>query len=90
MCLGLVAPDAGSISLLGHPVPRDARAARVRVGVVPQQDNIDPDFTVEETWWSTRATLASVARGKKTHSLPARIRQSRIQARCALQTSPAA
>jgi len=48
MCLGLVAPDGGSISLLGHPVPRDARAARVRVGVVPQQDNIDPDFTVEE------------------------------------------
>jgi len=48
MCLGLVEPDAGSISLLGHPVPKDARAARIRVGVVPQQDNIDPDFTVEE------------------------------------------
>ena len=48
MCLGLVEPDAGSISLLGHAVPRDARVARIRVGVVPQQDNIDPDFTVEE------------------------------------------
>jgi len=48
MCLGLVEPDSGSISLLGHPVPRRAREARVRVGVVPQQDNIDPDFTVEE------------------------------------------
>jgi len=48
MCLGLVVPDAGSITLLGHPVPREARVARMRVGVVPQQDNIDPDFTVEE------------------------------------------
>lgn len=48
MCLGLIEPDAGSISLLGHAVPKDARAARVRVGVVPQQDNIDPDFTVAE------------------------------------------
>jgi lipooligosaccharide transport system ATP-binding protein len=48
MCLGLVEPDAGAISLLGHPVPREARIARARVGVVPQQDNIDPDFTVEE------------------------------------------
>lgn len=48
MCLGLIAPDAGSISLLDHAVPADARTARIRVGVVPQQDNIDPDFTVEE------------------------------------------
>ncbi|MDB5806085.1 MAG: ATP-binding cassette protein [Betaproteobacteria bacterium] len=48
MCLGLVEPGSGSINLLGHPVPLDARTARVRVGVVPQQDNIDPDFTVEE------------------------------------------
>jgi len=48
MCLGLVEPDGGSISLLGYPVPAEARVARMRVGVVPQQDNIDPDFTVEE------------------------------------------
>ncbi|HEY4373786.1 MAG TPA: ATP-binding cassette domain-containing protein [Burkholderiales bacterium] len=48
MCLGLIEPDAGSIRLLDHAVPTDARTARARVGVVPQQDNIDPDFTVEE------------------------------------------
>jgi lipooligosaccharide transport system ATP-binding protein len=29
-------------------VPQAARAARVRVGVVPQLDNLDPDFTVTE------------------------------------------
>jgi len=29
-------------------VPQQARAARLRVGVVPQIDNLDPDFTVAE------------------------------------------
>jgi lipooligosaccharide transport system ATP-binding protein len=48
MLLGLTVPDAGDITLLGHPVPRAAREGRIRVGVVPQIDNLDPDFTVRE------------------------------------------
>src|SRR6266480_4482809 len=36
------------LPLLGEPVPRRAREARTRVGVVPQFDNLDPDFTVAE------------------------------------------
>ncbi len=48
MLLGLTAPDAGTITLLGHPVPQAAREGRIRVGVVPQMDNLDPDFTVSE------------------------------------------
>jgi lipooligosaccharide transport system ATP-binding protein len=48
MLLGLVRPDAGEITLLDHPVPRAAREGRIRVGVVPQVDNLDPDFTVRE------------------------------------------
>ena len=48
LCLGLTAPDAGDIELLGEPVPARAREARARVGVVPQFDNLDPDFTVAE------------------------------------------
>ena len=47
-CLGLIDPNAGTITLVGEPVPKAAREARVRVGVVPQIDNIDPDFTVAE------------------------------------------
>jgi lipooligosaccharide transport system ATP-binding protein len=47
-CLGLTQPDAGEIELAGLPVPRAARAARLRTGVVPQFDNLDPDFTVTE------------------------------------------
>jgi lipooligosaccharide transport system ATP-binding protein len=48
LLLGLIEPDAGEITLLGHAVPQEARPARLRVGVVPQMDNLDPDFTVEE------------------------------------------
>ena len=48
LCLGLIEPDGGEIELLDEPVPRRAREARARVGVVPQFDNLDPDFTVEE------------------------------------------
>ena len=48
LSLGLIAPDAGRIRILGHDIPEDARRARQRIGVVPQMDNLDPDFTVTE------------------------------------------
>ena len=48
LALGLTDPDAGQITLLGEPIPRRAREARLRLGVVPQIDNLDPDFTVAE------------------------------------------
>ncbi len=48
LCLGLIEPDEGRIELRGLPVPAMAREARARVGVVPQMDNLDPDFTVLE------------------------------------------
>jgi len=47
-CLGLTAPDAGGITLVGEPIPARAREARARIGVVPQFDNLDPDFTAAE------------------------------------------
>ncbi len=48
LCLGLTAPDSGEIILVGKRIPEEARPARLRVGVVPQGDNLDPDFTVSE------------------------------------------
>lgn len=46
--LGLTPYQGGQVSVLGIPVPAQAQAARARVGVVPQLDNLDPDFSVEE------------------------------------------
>ena len=48
LCLGLTAPDSGRIELAGQPIPAAAQTARARVGVVPQFDNLDPDFTCAE------------------------------------------
>jgi lipooligosaccharide transport system ATP-binding protein len=48
LVLGLLDPDGGEIRLLGMPIPAQARRARARVGVVPQADSLDPDFTVTE------------------------------------------
>ena len=48
MLLGMSEPDAGMIRLCGESIPARARFARQRVGVVPQFDNLDPDFTVRE------------------------------------------
>jgi lipooligosaccharide transport system ATP-binding protein len=48
LILGLTDPHAGRITLAGLPVPARAREARTRVGVVPQLDNLDPDFTAAE------------------------------------------
>ena len=48
LCLGLTAPDSGRITLNGFAIPADGQQARARVGVVPQFDNLDPDFTCAE------------------------------------------
>ncbi|MEA2125644.1 MAG: lipooligosaccharide transport system ATP-binding protein, partial [Solirubrobacteraceae bacterium] len=41
--------DAGTIHVLGHELPRDSKAARAKMGVVPQLDNLDIALTVEQT-----------------------------------------
>ena len=48
MCLGLTAPDAGSITAFGLDMPRDALAIKAQLGVVSQMDTLDPDFSCEE------------------------------------------
>jgi lipooligosaccharide transport system ATP-binding protein len=48
LLLGLIAPDSGHIELAGIPIPQRAREARMKIGVVPQMDNLDPDFSVRE------------------------------------------
>jgi ABC-2 type transport system ATP-binding protein len=46
---GLVRATSGRVAVLGHDVVDDARAARLALGVVPQELAFDPFFTVRET-----------------------------------------
>ncbi|HMS26135.1 MAG TPA: ATP-binding cassette domain-containing protein [Burkholderiaceae bacterium] len=48
MCLGLTAPDAGSITAFNMPMPLDALSIKALMGVVSQNDTLDPDFTCSE------------------------------------------
>ena len=48
MLMGFTPPTEGELVVLGYPVPAQARAMRRGVGVVPQFDNLDPDFSVRE------------------------------------------
>jgi len=48
MLLGRTPPDGGRLRVLGHRVPGEAVAMRAHLGVVPQHDALDPDFTVAE------------------------------------------
>ena len=49
-CLaGLSRADSGSLTVMGHDVAGDYRAARRLLGVVPQELVFDPFFTVRET-----------------------------------------
>jgi lipooligosaccharide transport system ATP-binding protein len=45
---GQALPDAGKLRVLGHELPEDSKAARAKMGVVPQLDNLDVDVTVED------------------------------------------
>ena len=48
MLIGATPPSQGDLRVLGYAIPRQARQMRRRIGVVPQQDTLDPDFTVVE------------------------------------------
>ena len=45
---GLTRADAGTVAVMGHDVVSDYRAARLSLGVVPQELVFDPFFTVRE------------------------------------------
>ncbi|MBI4898178.1 MAG: ABC transporter ATP-binding protein [Actinobacteria bacterium] len=63
---GQAIADTGSIRVLGHELPRNAKAARAEMGVVPQLDNLDVDVTVEEN-------LAVFARLYRVRDVPAAV-----------------
>ncbi len=45
---GLVKKTEGSVSVWGHDIDSETRAARAAIGVVPQELNLDPFFTPAE------------------------------------------
>ena len=48
MTMGLTPVSSGTLSVFGLSVADHDAAIRARTGIVPQADNLDPDFSVEE------------------------------------------
>lgn len=48
MIYGVSRVSAGEIKVLGFDVRREAQRAKAQIGVVPQDDGLDPDFTARE------------------------------------------
>lgn len=48
MIMGLSTLSAGELSVFGTPVAQIGREQIKRIGLVPQEDNLDPDLTVRE------------------------------------------
>jgi lipooligosaccharide transport system ATP-binding protein len=48
MTMGLTPVSSGELTVFGLSVTEHAATIRARTGIVPQADNLDPDFSVEE------------------------------------------
>jgi lipooligosaccharide transport system ATP-binding protein len=66
MLTGQAIADEGQLRVLGYELPRQSKEARIRMGVVPQLDNLDIDVTVEDN-------LAVFARLYRVRDVPAAV-----------------
>jgi lipooligosaccharide transport system ATP-binding protein len=64
MLTGQALPDAGELRLLGYRLPEQSKLARARLGVVPQDSNLDIELTVRQTL-SVFAALCRVPRARR-------------------------
>ena len=66
--------------MLGRDVPRHATAVRAHVGVVPQRDALDPDFTVAENL-RVFGSYFGLSRGQVERRLPELLAVSALEGR---------
>ncbi len=65
MLLGMTPPDGGRLEVMGYTIPEQGPMMRKLLGVVAQQDNLDPDFTVVENL-RTYASYFGITLAEKT------------------------
>jgi lipooligosaccharide transport system ATP-binding protein len=60
--------DEGTISILGFALPEESKQARMAMGVVPQQDNLDTELTCRQIL-AVFARLYRVPRGERAEAI---------------------
>jgi ABC-2 type transport system ATP-binding protein len=77
LLLGLAWPTSGTMSVLGHPVPGDRRAALGRVGAVGEEPRFQPQLTGRENLRVNAAARGGAARDR----IPAALERVGLSAR---------
>jgi len=72
--------DEGRIEVLGLEVPRQSKAARTQMGVVPQQDNLDIELTVRQNL-QVFARLYRLPRGERPAAVDRALEVAQLTAR---------
>ena len=72
--------DEGRIKVLGLEVPRQSKAARTQMGVVPQQDNLDIELTVRQNL-QVFARLYRLPRGERPAAVDRALEVAQLTAR---------
>jgi lipooligosaccharide transport system ATP-binding protein len=72
--------DEGSISILGFPLPRESKRARMAMGVVPQQDNLDVELTCRQIL-SVFARLYRVPKSERADAIERALRIANLTGR---------
>ncbi|MDH4134340.1 MAG: ABC transporter ATP-binding protein [Gammaproteobacteria bacterium] len=78
MLTGNLAPSTGRITVAGHDLLEDPRAAKAAIGYLPEQPPVYRDLTVDE-YLDTCAALNRIERGKR------RAARESAKAKCGLQ-----
>jgi lipooligosaccharide transport system ATP-binding protein len=80
MLTGQALPDAGEIEVLGYELPAQSKLARARLGVVPQEGNLDIELTVRQTL-TVFAALCRVPRARRDTVVANALELAGLQAR---------
>ena len=75
---GYIAPTSGSVSVEGHPLPKEAAAARACVGYLPETPPLYPDMTVAE-YLRFAAELKGVRRAGRAAAVAAAARRTGVE-----------
>ncbi len=74
---GATVPDAGTIEVLGLPLPARSRAVRAGLGLVPQLDNLDGEITCRDNL-DVFARLYGVPRAERAAAVQAGLELARL------------
>ncbi|RCW39705.1 lipooligosaccharide transport system ATP-binding protein [Halopolyspora algeriensis] len=85
MITGQAHLDAGSIEVLGHPVPAHSKHARAEMGVVPQLDNLDVELTARQNL-EVFAHLYRVPRARRRDAVDRALRMAHLVDRADTKT----